>query len=215
MTRKRGGRPPDYWARRAKEEGWLARSAYKLEEMDRKWRLIRPTDAVLDLGAAPGSWLQYALRRAPRGVVVGVDLQRLSPGVVQAGAHALQADVFELDPASLRRFAPSYDIVLSDLAPATSGDAFVDSQRSLRLAERALELALAVLRPRGRFAVKLFQGEDFAGYRARLAGCFDEVRVFKPKSSRQESKEIYLVALGRKERVEGGHECPDIPSGAR
>jgi len=213
MTRKRGGRPPDYYSRRAKREGLLARSAYKLEELDRKYGLIRPTDAVLDLGAAPGSWLQYALRKAGRGVVVGVDVREPAP-VVRGRARFVQADVFDLDPARLREFAPSYDIVLSDLAPATSGDAFVDSQRSLRLAERALEVALLLLAPGGRFVVKLFQGEDFPRYRARLTACFGEVSVFKPKSSRKESKEIYLVGLHLKERAEGGPACPDIPSGA-
>lgn len=200
MTRKKGGRPPDYYGRRAKREGLLARSAYKLEELDRRYGLIRPTDAVLDLGASPGSWLQYALRRAGRGVVVGVDMREPAP-VVRGRAHFVQADVFDLDLARLREFAPSYDIVLSDLAPATSGDAFVDSQRSLRLAERALEVALLLLAPGGRFVVKLFQGEDFPRYRARLSACFGEVRVFKPKSSRKESKETYLVGLGLKERV--------------
>jgi 23S rRNA (uridine2552-2'-O)-methyltransferase len=196
LTKKRGGRPPDHYARRAKAEGLLARSAYKLEELDRKWRLIGPHDAVLDLGAAPGSWLQYVLKRAPHGVVVGVDIQAAAPAV-RGRAQLVRADVFELDPAELRRFAPVYDIVLSDLAPSTSGDAFVDSQRSLRLAERALELALALLRRRGRFVVKLFQGEDFEGFRARLGGHFEEVRAFKPQSSRRESNEIYLIGLGR------------------
>jgi 23S rRNA (uridine2552-2'-O)-methyltransferase len=202
MTKKRGGRPPDYYARKAKQEGLLARSAYKLEELDRKWRLIRPTDAVLDLGSSPGSWLQYALKRAPQGVVVGVD--RHSPAPEVAGrVQVLVADVFELDPAALRRYAPSYDVVLSDLAPATSGDAFVDSQRSLRLAERATEIALALLRPGGRFVVKLFQGEDLPGFRASLAERFEEVRLFKPQSSRTESNEIYLVGLGRQGQAAG------------
>lgn len=202
MTRKRGGgRGPDFYARRAKEEGWLARSAYKLEEMDRKWRLIGPADAVLDLGAAPGSWLQYALKRAPRGIVVGVDIHAPDPQV-RGRAKIVEADVFGLDPLELKRFAQDYDIVLSDLAPATSGDAFVDSQRSLRLAERALEVALSVLRPGGRFVVKIFQGEDLPLFRTRLEGRFKEVRVFKPKSSRAESKEIYLVGLGKIESAD-------------
>lgn len=213
MTRKRGGRPQDHYARRAKEEGWLARSAYKIEELDRKYRLFRPADSVLDLGASPGSWLQYALRRAPRGIVVGVDAKPLDPKVAGRAAF-VQADVFELEAAELRRFAQDYDIVLSDLAPATSGDAFVDSQRSLRLAERALEVALALLRPGGRFVVKLFQGEDFERYRARLVESFETVRVFKPKSSRQESKEVYLVGLGAKDITGGGPACPDTASGA-
>jgi len=198
MTKKkRSPRPPDFYARKAKKEGLLARSAYKLEELDRKYHLINTADSVLDLGASPGSWLQYALKRAPKGIVVGVDRHAPDPGVA-GQAKALVADVFEVDPARLKQFASDYDIVLSDLAPATSGDPFVDSQRSLRLAERALELALALLRPGGRFVVKLFQGEDVPQYRDRLAGYFGDVRLFKPKSSRRESNEIYLVGLGRK-----------------
>ncbi|MFH0810828.1 MAG: RlmE family RNA methyltransferase [Pseudomonadota bacterium] len=203
MTKKKSSRPPDYWARRAKEEGLLARSAYKLEEMDEKYGLVRPHDAILDLGAAPGSWLQHILKRASQGVVVGVDLQRAAPKV-RGRMHFIQADVFALDPARLRQFAETYDVVLSDLAPATSGSAFVDSQRSLRLAERALELSLEVLGVGGRFVVKVFQGEDFEAYRRAVEQDFEDVEVFKPKSSRKESNEIYLIALGRKSPPWGG-----------
>jgi 23S rRNA (uridine2552-2'-O)-methyltransferase len=191
-------RRPDHYARRARQEGFAARSAYKLAEMDRKWGLLAPGDAVLDLGASPGSWTQYALGKGAK--VVAVDLKRLTRGLGGRVAF-VQADVFEVEPERLKEASPGgqgYDAVISDMAPATSGDRFVDSQRSLRLAERALEIAREVLKPGGSLVIKLFQGEDDAAFAREMAQGFAELKRFKPKTSRAESSEIYLVGLSQR-----------------
>jgi 23S rRNA (uridine2552-2'-O)-methyltransferase len=186
----------DHFYRRAKAEGHAGRAVYKLEEIDRRFRLFKPGCRVLDLGCWPGSWLAYAAGRAgPGGLVVGVDraaLDRHPP----AGAQALVADVFELDPARLLALAPAYDVVLSDMAPDTAGDRVIDCARSAALVGRALEIALGVLRPGGAFVAKIFQGPDVDALVAEVRSHFAELRRVKPEASRRESMEIYLVATG-------------------
>ncbi|MBW8004138.1 MAG: RlmE family RNA methyltransferase, partial [Planctomycetes bacterium] len=141
----------DSYFHKAKREGYAARSAYKLEEIDRKRRLLRPGMRVLDLGCAPGSWLQYAAQQVgTEGRVTGVDLQEVTASLPSA-VTVLQADVFDLGPAQLggnvEGEGEGFDVILSDMAPATSGIKQADAARSARLAERALELAQKCLRP--------------------------------------------------------------------
>jgi len=168
-----------------------------LAEIDQKYRLFRPGQRVLDLGCAPGSWLQYISSRVgPQGLVVGVDLQPL-PAALPPGVIFRQADIMALDPESLR-LAPVYDAVVSDLAPATSGSKDVDHQRSLALARRAWEVAQVLLRAGGQFLVKVFQGPDFPAFRGELAAAFRQVRIIKPAASRPESREIYLLGYRRR-----------------
>jgi len=189
---------PDYWARKAKETGFAARSVFKLEEIDRSVGLLKPGYRALDLGAAPGSWMQYASQRVGNsGLVVGVDLRPLERGL-RPNERFFVADVFELDPAALLAEAKSFLLVLSDMAPNTIGHRASDHFRSIALAERALELCDLVLRPGGSFLVKVFQGADFEAYRARLRERFAKVKIKKPESSRKNSREIYLLGLDRK-----------------
>lgn len=198
----------DAYYRKAKEEGWLARSVFKLEELDRDFKLIRPGDNVLDLGSAPGSWMQYAERRVQqaKGRLVGIDLL---PVQISFGPHVriLQGDVFtaevrELLPLGLEAAEGEelrpFDVVLSDMAPNTTGIRSVDQARSMALAERALELALRVLRPGGRFCVKVFEGQDFPEYLDALKAGFRTVKVRRPKGVRAGSMETYVVALDRR-----------------
>jgi 23S rRNA (uridine2552-2'-O)-methyltransferase len=202
----------DAYYRKAKEEGFLARSVYKLEELDKDFRLIRAGDHVLDLGSAPGSWMQYAERKVQqaRGRLVGIDLL---PVRVSFGPHVrvLEADVFKVEANDLLPpgeepvkgvQARPFDVVLSDMAPNTTGIRSVDQARSMALAERALELALRMLRPGGRFCVKVFEGQDFPAYMATLRKAFREVKIRRPKSVRVGSIETYVVALDRKNPVE-------------
>ncbi len=150
--------------------------------------------AVLDLGCAPGSWLLFASERVgPRGRVVGVDLE--PPRVSAPNVTLKVADVFTVDPATL---GGPFDVVLSDMAPSTTGARFVDQQRSLRLFLRALDVAEATLKLGGSFAGKIFEGEDFPLARERLRRLFDAERILKPKGTRSESYEVYLVGLGRR-----------------
>ncbi len=204
----------DTYYRRAKAEGWLARSVYKLEELDQDFKLIRPGDNVLDLGAAPGSWLQFAERRVREkgGRLVAIDLL---PVRLAFGPHVkvIEGDVFKTD---VRELLPEgvvvaeddplprpFDVVLSDMAPNTTGVRSVDQARSMALAERALEVALRVLRPGGRFAVKVFEGADFSAYLGMLKAGFTTVKVRRPKGVRVGSIETYVVALDRRRDGEG------------
>jgi len=195
MTRRQ---PQDHYFRRARKEGFLARSVYKLEAIDRRVRLIRPGQRVLDLGCHPGSWLQYCAGVVgTRGLVVGVDTREVS---VELPPHVqfLQADVFELSPVDLHHFSREFDVVLSDLAPATTGIRSVDSNRSSMLFQRALSLAEELLAPGGHFLGKVFQGSGFNAIVQQLKSEFLKVRGIKPRATRKVSKEIYLVAMDKK-----------------
>jgi 23S rRNA (uridine2552-2'-O)-methyltransferase len=192
----RGNRWDDHFTRRAKREKWLARSVYKLEEIDRKYRLIRKGDRILDLGCCPGSWSQYAAKKVgPKGDVAGIDLQRPTDLSLHP-FRFFQGDVFELDPAWLRREIGPRDLVLSDLAPQTTGIGVTDVARSLSLAERAVDIAVALLEAEGRFLCKVFEGEGFNPFRAGTALHFRQLKLFRPKATRKKSRELYVVGLG-------------------
>ncbi len=186
----------DHYSDRAKRSGYLARSVFKLEEADRRFSLVSEGTRVLDLGCAPGSWMQYLSRRVGKhGLVVGVDLNE--PGFFASNTKAITKDVFELDPAELAQFGP-FDLVVSDMAPATTGISDVDAARSLKLADRAAEIACSVLKEGGSLFVKIFEGPETRRLRNRLKDSFASVRAFKPKASRKASREYYLVCLGFK-----------------
>ena len=193
-----GWKPQDHYFRRAKKEGYSARSVYKLEEIDRRVRLFRPGQRVLDLGCHPGSWLQYCARAVgKRGLLVGVDTRRISIEL-PPHVHFIQADVFELLPTDLYQISEDFDVVLSDLAPATTGMRSVDSSRSLALFQRALTLADDLLVPGAHFLGKIFQGSGFEEMVKDLKSRFDKVKVIRPRATRSQSKEIYVVAMGKK-----------------
>ncbi len=212
-------KPQDFYFKKAKRQKYVARSVYKLEEIQKKYKIIKPGSRVLDLGCAPGSWLQYAEEKVgPKGIVVGVDQKELKrefgPRV-----YFLKEDVYELDPSRLKQYVPVFDVVLSDMAPATTGIGFVDSTRSVYLAERALEIAIAVLKKGGFFLCKVFEGEDFPSFLKKYRGAFERVKIIKPKASRKDSREIYLLGMGKKGQPSWKKEedtpCQDIQSGAR
>ncbi len=186
----------DVYIQRARAQGWRSRAVFKLEEIDRRVGLIRSGMTVIDLGAAPGGWSQYAAKRlAGKGRVIALDLLAMDP---VAGVEILQGDFTE-EPvlgalmASLGQ-QPVADLVMSDMAPNISGIRAVDQPRSMLLAELAFDLATEVLRPGGSFVVKLFQGEGFDDYVRGVRGRFARVSVKKPAASRPGSRETYLVA---------------------
>jgi 23S rRNA (uridine2552-2'-O)-methyltransferase len=193
----------DSFVKRARQEGYRSRAAYKLEEMDRADRLFRPGLMVVDLGAAPGGWSQYAARRvAPGGRVLAVDLLPMEP--VQ-GVEFIQGDFTEpavLDSVKTRLGAAGADLVISDMAPNITGVAARDQARALELAELALALAAQVLKPGGALLVKTFQGEGYKAFHEAMRRRFERLLTRKPKASRAESREIYL--LGRGLRGAGG-----------
>ncbi|HAY23020.1 MAG TPA: 50S rRNA methyltransferase [Desulfobacterales bacterium] len=193
---------PDYYSRRARQESFASRAVYKLADIDRKFQLFKPGQCVLDLGCAPGSWLQYISSRiGPQGLVVGLDRQALrissNPSI-----HFVQVDVAALDPGSLTRFSASFDVVVSDLAPSTSGIKDVDHQRSLGLARLSWEYANRLLTAAGHYLVKVFQGPDFPPFAQEIKQHFQQVDILKPSGSRSESRELYL--LGRRRLKESG-----------
>ncbi|MEJ7602629.1 MAG: RlmE family RNA methyltransferase [Kofleriaceae bacterium] len=185
----------DRFHQKAKREGFLARAVYKLEEIDSKFDLFAPGDRVLDLGCAPGSWLQYARQRiGERGVMVGLDREPVPTAPPEA--RIVVGDVLTIDVATLRGDIPAFDVVLSDMAPDTTGIRNLDQARSEALFERALEIACLTLAPGGNFVGKLFQGPDFKKLIEAVRARFGTAKSAKPASSRQISIEQYVVGTG-------------------
>ncbi|MGD9609651.1 MAG: RlmE family RNA methyltransferase [Desulfovibrionaceae bacterium] len=188
----------DHYFKKAKQENYPARSVYKLQEIEKQSRLLGSGASVLDLGACPGSWTLYAAERVgPNGHVLAIDLN--PPGTAFPGhVTYLTGDMLEPGPdirEAFDRLGP-FDVVLSDMAPKTTGHKFTDQARSLELCEAALGVACERLKPGGSFVVKIFQGPDAPAYLVGLKKLFASVRVAKPKSSRAESKEIFYVGTG-------------------
>ena len=185
----------DAFFRKARGAGFAARSVYKLEEIDRKLRLLRAGDRVLDLGCRPGSWLQYARKAVGEGgAVVGIDRDPLPQPI--PGARVLRADLMTVTDADLLGELKAFDVVLSDMAPNTTGIRATDQARSAALVEEALARAERLLAPGGAFVAKIFQGPDVEAIRKRMAARFSDVRTLKPAGSRAESAEIYLAGKG-------------------
>ncbi|HVC32744.1 MAG TPA: RlmE family RNA methyltransferase [Chloroflexota bacterium] len=186
----------DRFFRQAKAQGYRARSAYKLLEIVEKFRVVRPGQVVLDLGAAPGSWSQVAYERVgPAGRVVAVDLQPIPhlPGVETLVGDVRAASTLAAIQQALRQRA---DVVLSDVAPAATGILVTDQARAIELATSALAVARATLRPGGAFVVKVFRGEDFDQFLGDVRRSFKKVNVAIPEATRAESREAYVVARG-------------------
>lgn len=187
----------DTWTKAAKAQGYPARSVFKLEEIDRRVRLLRPGQRVLDLGAAPGSWSMYALKRiGTSGKLLAIDLSEISTPL-GANAIVVRGDALSLSTEELKIFAP-YDVVLSDMAPNTTGSKVADQARSFELLMRAVEIAKALGAPGSAFVGKIFMSADFEEARKAMRALFDEVRVIRPEGTRTNSTEIFLVGLKKK-----------------
>ena len=186
----------DEYVKRAQQEGYRSRAVYKLLEIQEKDRLLQPGQRVADLGAAPGGWSQVAVRLVgDKGRVLALDVLPMDP---VPGVTFIQGDFREVEPLAQLREAlgsEALDLVLSDMAPNMSGTA-ADQPRLIYLCELALDFALQHLRPGGTLVVKIFQGEGFDAYLKTLRRHFRQVMSRKPKSSRSESRELYLVARG-------------------
>ena len=185
----------DEYFKRAKREGYLARSAYKLTEINERFRVLRPGQRVLDAGCAPGSWLQVAAERVgPRGVVVGFDLTPVRHAM-PANVRTVVADARTLDAEALLALAGGrFDVALSDMAPSTTGHG--DDLVSARLCRSLLDALPALLAPGGRLVMKTLEGAETPPLLAETRRAFDSARLFKPKASRGASRETYVVAEG-------------------
>ncbi|KAA9132478.1 RlmE family RNA methyltransferase [Marinihelvus fidelis] len=189
----------DPYVQQAQKEGWRGRAAYKLIELDDKYRLVKPGMRVADLGAAPGAWSQVVLKRiGAGGQLFALDILPMEP---LEGAHIIEGDFTEDEPLqqleALLDGRP-IDLVLSDMAPNMSGMTAVDQPRAMYLAELALQFAVEWLKPGGDFLVKMFQGEGSDAFLADCRQAFDRVLVRKPKSSRPRSREVYVLGQGRR-----------------
>ncbi len=181
----------DAFQRRARREGYRARSAYKLMDIQKKSKIFKKADTVLDLGAAPGGWSQVALEHiGDDGKLVGVDLQHVLP---LKGAQFIQGDLRELETRNeLENLLPSVDVVISDMSPNLSGNYSVDQARSVELSSLALDIASE--RKANSFVVKVFEGSDFQDFREAVIDEFGSVRTLSPEASRKKSSEVYLIA---------------------
>lgn len=192
----------DYYFKKAKKENYPARSVYKLEEAQKKYQFLKTGNSVLDLGCQPGSWSIYAAKIVgPSGLVVGVDLQEGKKIRVAKGAEIVWlCDDITADDivGKLQKTRKHFRVILSDIAPRTSGNKWVDQQQSLNLARRVLELAGRLLESGGNFYVKVFEGEDFKEFVDSVREHFATVRIVKPKSSRSESREVFILGMGYK-----------------
>jgi 23S rRNA (uridine2552-2'-O)-methyltransferase len=188
----------DEFVKKAQQLGLRSRAAFKLEEIDQRDRLLRPGACVVDLGAAPGGWSQYAAKRlAGKGRVVAMDILPMDP---LPGVEFIQGD-FTADDAPARLAAVldglPVDLVISDMSPNISGEDDVDQARGIHLCELALEFATQVLRPGGALLMKAFQGAGYEALVRALRAEFETVTVRKPKASRSRSAEVYLLARER------------------
>ncbi len=187
----------DHYFFRAKKEGYPARSVYKLIEAQKRFRFMKAGQRILDLGASPGSWTKYASKMVGQeGTVLSVDVQGLKvsgPNIV-----FFKDDIREIDfDTRCRNFIP-FDVVLSDMAPKTTGRRDLDHYRSVDLARNALDIARRFLTGKGCFYCKVFDGEDFPELRKEAESVFKMVRIFKPRSSRAESVEKFLFCQSRR-----------------
>lgn len=192
--------PRDHYFKKAKDLNFAARSVFKLEEIDQKLKIVKPGQIVLDLGASPGSWSQYCSQKiGSKGRILGVDLKPVTAKL--SNAVFIQADLRSLELENTFKehgFFPPFDLVISDMAPNTTGIRMTDQARSFELCELALTIASHFLKKEGHFVCKLFHSDDFVPLKKQIAEMFHKVDVVKPDSTRKISKEIFLVGLRKK-----------------
>jgi len=188
--------PKDHYYHRAKKEGYLARSAFKLEEIQNKFKIFKKNQRVLDLGYFPGSWSQFASSKIGKeGILIGLDIQEPCE-LSLPNATFFQMDINELDWKKLP--LTQYDLIISDMAPKTTGIKVVDQAQSMQLCEMALWICEERLLKGGNFVVKVFEGPEFQNYQKKSRKIFESVKLFKPKATRSASKEIYLIGLNKR-----------------
>ncbi len=181
----------------AKKENYPARSVYKLKEIQAKFKILKKGDSVIDLGCSPGSWLLYAAQCVgSQGKVLGVDLKKVDIKLPE-NTSAFTGDILDISSELDDFAAKGCDVVLSDMAPATTGRKDVDTARSFELCETALNCALKSLKPQGNFVCKIFQGSEFKKFETRIKLKFKKTKIFKPESCRKASKEIYILGINK------------------
>ena len=200
---KKSRKRPDHWTQKAKAAGYQARSVFKLEEIDRRFSILKNLKRVVDLGCAPGSWSEHISRRFPKAALVGIDIQQVEsyPGDFIHGSILTTPNSVFFD-----KLGGSADLVLSDMAPNTTGNRFGDHIRQLELAKMALGSAIDLLCVGGHFVVKVFDGEDAYEYVQSIRPHFERVRRIKPEATRNESVEFFVLGYGRKKLADEAKE---------
>jgi 23S rRNA (uridine2552-2'-O)-methyltransferase len=185
----------DHYYNKAKQENFLARSIYKLEEVDKKYSIIRANDNVLDLGYYPGSWIQYISNQIkPNGKVVGIDIQPINPKLSKLDNVTLfQKDMFDINHLADLAVDSLFDVVVSDMAPKTTGIKSVDQIRSLELVEKVITVLPRFLKPGGNFVIKVFESQDAQDYFKSQKNLFKKISFLRPKSTRSVSKEYFMI----------------------
>lgn len=188
--------PNDKYFYKAKKQGFRARSVFKLDEIQERFKIIKPQNIVLDLGAAPGSFLQSIGKMiGEKGLAIGVDLKEIEP-LKNKNIHTIQADIFDQDFLRQKLIdfkINKFDVITADLAPKTTGVKDVDQYRSVELNGAVLEIAQAFLKPGGHLITKIFTGEDFDAFLFKIKKYFQKVSCYKPHATRDRSKEVYLI----------------------
>ena len=191
----------DFFFKEAKRNGYRSRAAYKLIEIDDKRHILTKGDLVLDLGAAPGSWLQVISKRVgPKGKTIGVDLKAIDQTNLPENVTTLQDDVTTLTPDTFN--GELFDVLLSDMAPNTTGTRTIDHHGSVTLCHTALDLATTLLIPHGNLVMKILEGEAYPELLERCGQMFETAKGFKPKASRGISTEMFVVCLDRYEELQ-------------
>ena len=185
----------DHYFNKAKQENFLARSIYKLEEIDERYKVLRPGISVVDLGYYPGSWIQYTSRViGDNGQVVGIDIQEVNKKLSGVkNVRVYQKDIFDIHDLSQLDVPDAFDVVLSDMAPSTTGIRSLDQDRSLNLVESVFGLLPRFLKPGGNFVIKVFDSQNAQNYLKEQKNLFKEFSYLKPKSTRSVSKEFFVI----------------------
>jgi 23S rRNA (uridine2552-2'-O)-methyltransferase len=192
-----GFKVKDHYFNKAKKEQYLARSVYKLEEIDKKFKVLKKKDLVLDLGYYPGSWVQYAHKIAKS--VIGVDIKEVNKKILNLNNVTLfQKDAFEIEDISELGVDSMFDVILSDMAPDTTGIKSVDQDRSLALVEKVFGVLPTFLKKGGNLVIKVFDGNDAQIFLKSNKKLFETFNYFRPKSTRSVSKEFFVIGKGYK-----------------
>ncbi len=188
----------DYYFNKAKKENYLARSIYKLEEIDQRFKIIEKGDLVLDLGYAPGSWAQYTVEKVgAEGHVYGIDIKEITKSLMgYKNLTLFKKDAFTLEDISDLDIPRKVDVLLSDMAPNTTGIKSVDQDRSLLLVEKVIDFAAVALKPGGNMVVKVFDSHGAQVYLKQKKSSFESFQFLKPKSTRSVSKEFFVIGKG-------------------
>ncbi len=190
-----GFKVKDHYFNKAKQENYLARSIYKLEEIDAKYKVLNAGDKVVDFGYYPGSWIQYTSQKiGPKGTVVGIDIQEVNKKLAGlSNVRVYQQSIFDVSDLSQLGVEGQFDVVLSDMAPSTTGIKSVDQARSLDLVESVFGLLPKFLAPGGNFVIKVFESQDAQNFLKGQKALFNEFHYLRPKSTRSVSKEFFVI----------------------